>query len=394
MEKAIAVVSKRSLWLVKANSIGAESFALRNLGEAYARLFQYDKALQYFQEALQVGQKQPNRPGEYAAYTALAQFHFFLGQNEKALEFIEQALQRPSIKRTSFEAMCIQLKGKIYALQNEPQKALQEHEKLLAFAKEIAPDSVGIGIVNTELGRDYLALGQLEKAQSHFEIAANVFTRVNEPVFLQQTHLGLGDVWQAMKQYDKAIASHQQSLLLSRQYPTGTPYEAPYHEQLMKDWKSSGNLSLAIFHGKQAVNANQEVRFNLRNLEKDLQQSFLKSKEQTYRELADLLISQGRLPEAEQVIRMLKEEEYFEYVRRDKNNSPKGEKATLTPEEAAIEKRYREIADKLTEIGTRTRRTARQKSPHARRRKTARQTGSRSHRRQSSVSEIPRWTGD
>lgn len=179
-----------------------------------------------------------------------------------------------------------------------------------------------------------------------------MFTRVNEPVYLQQTQLGLGDVWLAMKQYDKAVASHQQALLLSRQYPTGTPYEAPYHEQLMKDWKASGNLPLAIFHGKQAVNANQEVRFNLRNLEKDLQQSFLKSKEQTYRELADLLISQGRLPEAEQVIRMLKEEEYFEYIRRDDKNAPRTEKAALTPEEAALDKRYREIADSLTALGS------------------------------------------
>ncbi len=64
------------------------------------------------------------------------------------------------------------------------------------------------------------------------------------------------------------------------------------------------------------------------------------------------MIAQGRLPEAEQVIRMLKEEEYFEYVRRDIDNSPKSEKAALTPEEAAIEKRYREIADQLTGLGT------------------------------------------
>ncbi|MBL8203208.1 MAG: CHAT domain-containing protein, partial [Blastocatellia bacterium] len=78
---------------------------------------------------------------------------------------------------------------------------------------------------------------------------------------------------------------------------------------------------------------------------------FLKSKEQTYRELADLLIAQGRLPEAEQVIRMLKEEEYFEYVRRDGKNAPKSQKAALTPEEAALDKRYREIADQLTTIG-------------------------------------------
>jgi CHAT domain-containing protein len=64
------------------------------------------------------------------------------------------------------------------------------------------------------------------------------------------------------------------------------------------------------------------------------------------------LISQGRLPEAEQVIRMLKEDEYFDYIRRDETNSPKAEKAALTPEEQALEKRYREIADQLATLGT------------------------------------------
>ncbi len=120
----------------------------------------------------------------------------------------------------------------------------------------------------------------------------------------------------------------------------------------MLSWQDYRQPSLAILYGKQAVNIYQEVRSNLRSLDPELQQSFLKTKEQTYRDLADLLIAQGRLPEAEQVIRMLKEDEYFEYIRRDENNSPKAEKAALTPEEAALDKRYREIADKLTELGT------------------------------------------
>ena len=41
------------------------------------------------------------------------------------------------------------------------------------------------------------------------------------------------------------------------------------------------------------------------------------SKEDVYRTLADLLITAGRLPEAQQVLDLLKDEEYFEFVRRD-----------------------------------------------------------------------------
>ena len=47
--------------------------------------------------------------------------------------------------------------------------------------------------------------------------------------------------------------------------------------------------------------------------------------------LADLLISEVRLPEAEQVIRMLKEQEYFEFISRDDANSPKSTRP-ISPE--------------------------------------------------------------
>jgi len=42
----------------------------------------------------------------------------------------------------------------------------------------------------------------------------------------------------------------------------------------------------------------------------------LKSHEEIYRKLADLLISQGRLAEAEKVLELLKEEEFNRILRR------------------------------------------------------------------------------
>jgi CHAT domain-containing protein len=69
------------------------------------------------------------------------------------------------------------------------------------------------------------------------------------------------------------------------------------------------NLPLAIWYGKQAVNTLQSVRGDLKSLDKTSQQSFLKANEFTYTRLAELLIESGRIPEAEQVLAMLKESE-------------------------------------------------------------------------------------
>jgi hypothetical protein len=76
------------------------------------------------------------------------------------------------------------------------------------------------------------------------------------------------------------------------------------------------NPNLAIIYGKQAVNVFQEIRGNIKGFDRESQQSYLKDKELIYRDLADILISEGRFPEAQAVLDLLKEEEFKEFVRK------------------------------------------------------------------------------
>ena len=64
-------------------------------------------------------------------------------------------------------------------------------------------------------------------------------------------------------------------------------------------------------------------------------------------------VEQGRLSEAEQVLDFLKEQEFFEFVRRDSLEaaSSKGG-ADLTPEESALAKSYNEIGGRLVALGS------------------------------------------
>jgi Fe-S cluster assembly scaffold protein SufB len=95
------------------------------------------------------------------------------------------------------------------------------------------------------------------------------------------------------------------------------------------------------------------MRADIGGLSQNLQQGFLKGNEKPYHTLAELLIAQGRLAEAEQVLALLKEEEYFQYIRRDAGEaSSLNRRADLTPQEAEYEKRYREIGDRLMSIGS------------------------------------------
>ena len=64
------------------------------------------------------------------------------------------------------------------------------------------------------------------------------------------------------------------------------------------------------------------MRQDLAGAEQATQQAFLKSKDDYYKNTADLLIQTGRLPEAQQVLAMLKEQEYFQFIRRDPAAEP------------------------------------------------------------------------
>ena len=131
-------------------------------------------------------------------------------------------------------------------------------------------------------------------------------------------------------------------------------------------WKDQQHPRLAIFYGKQAVNVLQSIRGEVQTLDKALQQRFLTSKENIYRTLADLLITAERLPEAQQVLDLLKDAEYFEFVRRDAQTAGTLQgRATMTPIEAEWAQRYQAIADQVTALGRE--RSAPRPSPPAQR---------------------------
>jgi CHAT domain-containing protein len=117
-------------------------------------------------------------------------------------------------------------------------------------------------------------------------------------------------------------------------------------------WTVQHQPRLAIFYGKLAVNVFQEMYGHLYVLTEELQASFLTAKAPVYRALAEVLITEGRLPEAQQVLDLLKTEEYLDFIRRDATDATALQgRAALTPEEATWAQRYAAITDRVAALG-------------------------------------------
>jgi CHAT domain-containing protein/Tfp pilus assembly protein PilF len=106
----------------------------------------------------------------------------------------------------------------------------------------------------------------------------------------------------------------------------------------------------AVFYGKHAVNTLQEFRGTLTELEKKLQQLFVDKRSSIYRDLANWLIETGRFAEAQQILAMLREDEYFQYIQRSASEDPRKTQAAYSSSESAWAARYQEINKHLVSI--------------------------------------------
>lgn len=120
---------------------------------------------------------------------------------------------------------------------------------------------------------------------------------------------------------------------------------------LMDSW-SKKDVRMAVFYGKQAINKYQRIRNTLRAKSPYDPRLYVNRLVDKYRFLADLLIGLGRLTEADEVLQMLKEEEFSEFVKRDaKEIETLGRRVRLTSKEQALIDRYLALAEQATDIG-------------------------------------------
>jgi CHAT domain-containing protein/Tfp pilus assembly protein PilF len=324
---------------------------LDSLGSLYHSLSQYDKALASYEQALAIRREIHDRPGEGSALHSLGFTYNSLGQYDKAIAYAEQALTiRREVKDRKGEAATLHNLAFAYVSLQQYDKAIEYSEQVLAIRRE-TKERVGEGAALHNLGAIYAFLDQYDKAHEYLEQALVIVQEKKDRRAEGSTLHNLAAISRFLGQYEQSIAYCEQALAIRREMKDRVG-EGDTLANLMATWRDFQKPRLAVFYGKQAVNIYQEIRGNLQSLEKETQHSFLLSKEDTYRKLADVLITEGRLPEAQQVLDLLKQEEYFDFVRRDvkEADSLQG-RANLTPEEAAWEKRYYEIADRVTALG-------------------------------------------
>ncbi|MBD2319762.1 CHAT domain-containing protein [Phormidium tenue] len=291
-----------------------EGSALGNLGLAYTLLGKYDKAIEFYLQSLEIAREIKDRNGEGKALGNLGIAYRNLGKYDKAIEFYLQSLEiAREIKYRLGEGKALGNLGVAYALLGKYDKAIEFYLQYLAIAREIK-DRLGEGNAIGSLGNVYQAIGKYDKAiEFHLQvlaIAREIKDRNGEGTALHN----LAVAYQKLNRDREAMISYQQALTIAREI--GDRSIEGYALANLGDVLSRAKRpELAILFYKQSINVREAIRKDISKLDKDIQKSYLATVEYTYRNLADLLLKQDRILEAQQVLDLLKVEELNEYLR-------------------------------------------------------------------------------
>lgn len=318
-EQAIAMYLPAIEILSQLNDRKNAGNALGNLGIAYRELGQYAKAIACHQQQLAITREISDRAGEGRALGGLAIVYRELGRYEKAIDLNRQDLAIAlELQDLSGQARALNNLGTVYSDLEQYPQAIVLYKQGLEISRSLK-DRSGEGRTLGNIGNGYRQLGQYEQAIAFLEQQLTIARNINDTAAEGKAAAGLGIAYNRLRKYEKALDFYQQDLAIARQLKdrNGEGRALNNLGVLLGELKQP---ELAILYYKQSVNIQESIRRDIRGLSKEEQRSFLGTVAGTYRSLADLLLKQGRVMEALQIIDLLKIQELEDYLQNVKGN--------------------------------------------------------------------------
>jgi CHAT domain-containing protein/lipopolysaccharide biosynthesis regulator YciM len=195
------------------------------LGEVYTALGDFDNAQTHLQRSLDLFREK--HPGKKAVIGVLhqlfAKMYDRTGDREKALEYsmkgialLEQSYG-PAHPQIGFMYEHV---GDIYSAAGRFREALTYYRKALAAREHIGTTHSrnDVAVLNSSIAHVYIKMNRLDSAALYIAKASDVQHRSRQKNVTQQALLlkRQGDLYRAQKQYDKALQSYQDGIVVLR----------------------------------------------------------------------------------------------------------------------------------------------------------------------------------
>ncbi len=338
-------------------TVKQEAAAYNNLGLLNFKFSRYDKSLASYQKALELLEllspdSLERMKGEASTFNNIGQLFNALARFELCMEYFQKALiLKQNLNDKQGQFIVLNNLGTANNLPGKYKLAIQYYNQAVTLARQLK-DKRGEAVTLNNLATAKRALGDFVGAKSLLEQSLKLSSEtnnLNNRAFVLNNS-GLLSIGQG--KFAEAVTYYQEALKIFQTLGNRAA-EAVALNNLMFAYEKLNQPRLAIFFGKQSINLTQELRSEIAKLDKETQNAFLQSRAETYRKLANLLIAEGSFLTAQEVLAMLKEDEYSTFVRRDAEEIKKlSLRAGLRDEEKNALLKYEELAGNLTKIGS------------------------------------------
>jgi tetratricopeptide (TPR) repeat protein len=175
-----------------------------NIASHYYLKSEYDKAVEFYLQSLEIRKALGDKKGEAAIYGNLGLIYGDQGNSLKDLEYQLKSLAINEVLRDTdnLTSNYSNLAG-IYQYQEDSTKALEYYNKALTMYK--AKDKMShIGLLYNNLGNMYRGYKKFDRAKWYLFESLRIRTELNDPLGMGITLVNLGTLFISMKDYEKA----------------------------------------------------------------------------------------------------------------------------------------------------------------------------------------------
>ncbi|GJD19282.1 TPR domain protein [Rivularia sp. IAM M-261] len=338
-QQILPIAEKTNNFKLKINAFDIQRKIYTNQGN-------YQKVIELFQKALSIAKQNSDLYSEWSNLLEIGLFYKTLGDEQKSSEYLQQALSlAQKIKNPEYEGTSLFIIGYTYFGKDQPEKIIEYANRglgILSKTKMVSTEIMG----NMVLALGYGELNNEQKAMEAAQASLEIVRKSRDASVEKQVLTVIGSLQRKFGKNKEAIQTYNQALAIKTQ-AQAVGADSSIYAGLGRAYTDLNQPNVAITYYKEAINRIEEVRSGIKVLTPDLQASFLQStvdfgKVKTsdiYRQYANVLLSQGRNVEAEQVLELLKLQELSEYTtgaRGTTDKKPVGQ----TPTEERIIKKY------------------------------------------------------
>lgn len=205
--------------------------------------------------------------------------------------------------------------------QSRHEEAIDTYRLSLAnLTRHLGPESSAVAYLHINIGWSLAQLKRYDEAYAESARGYDILRRQTGPgadkIGYVLNNMGIIREWQG--RHVEAIALNLKSLVVYERFEDITLAPKRWAlRSLSNSYAALGKKDSAILFAKMAVNTHQQIRALNAGLEQGHASALTESWRGIYHDLADLLVGEGRIAEAQFVLNLLKQQELIEFVRRD-----------------------------------------------------------------------------